>query len=115
MCLLWPLLVVVGLFADRPGLSVAGALAGGGASARFLTDSNELTQLGLSLYFMSQRRSAIAFVLGCALAALAHYIRPLRLLIEGRLTPFLNAFSGIGWLFLAILWFGLNDSPSSSR
>jgi NitT/TauT family transport system permease protein len=52
---------------------------------------------------------AIAFVVGCVLAALAHYIRPLRLLIEGRLTPFLNAFSGIGWLFLAILWFGLND------
>lgn len=74
----------------------------------FLTDSNELTQLGLSLFHVCAAM-AIAFVVGCVLAALAHYIRPLRLLIEGRLTPFLNAFSGIGWLFLAILWFGLND------
>ena len=52
---------------------------------------------------------AIAFVVGCALAALAHYVWPLRLLIDGRLTPFLNAFSGIGWLFIAMIWFGLNS------
>jgi ABC-type nitrate/sulfonate/bicarbonate transport system permease component len=43
------------------------------------------------------------------LAALAHWVWPLRLFIDGRLTPFLNAFSGIGWLFLAILWFGLDS------
>ncbi len=48
----------------------------------FLTNPIELAQLGLSL---------------------AHVAAAMRL------TLFLNAFSGIGWLFLAILWFGLND------
>lgn len=74
----------------------------------FLSDPIEVAQLGLSLMHVSVA-IAIAFVVGCALAALAHYCRPLRLLIDGRLTPFLNAFSGIGWLFIAILWFGLNS------
>jgi ABC-type nitrate/sulfonate/bicarbonate transport system permease component len=74
----------------------------------FLISGEEMKQLGLSLFHVTGA-IAIAFVLGCALAALAHTVKPLRLSIENRLTPFLNAFSGIGWLFLAILWFGLND------
>jgi ABC-type nitrate/sulfonate/bicarbonate transport system permease component len=76
--------------------------------ASFLSDPDELGQLGLSFAHVLAA-IAIAFVLGCLLAALAHYVRPLRLLIESRFTPFLNAFSGIGWIFLAILWFGLDD------
>ena len=75
---------------------------------RFLTDADDVAQLGLSLAHVCLS-IAIAFVLGCVLAALAHYLRPLRLLIDGRLTPFLNAFSGIGWLFIAMIWFGLNS------
>jgi NitT/TauT family transport system permease protein len=74
----------------------------------FVSDSEELAQLALSLMHVSIA-IAIAFIVGCLLAALAHGVRPLRLLIDGRLTPFLNAFSGIGWLFLAILWFGLDS------
>lgn len=74
----------------------------------FIGDSEELAQLGLSLLHVSVA-IAIAFVVGCVLAGLAHWVPPLRLLIDGRLTPFLNAFSGIGWLFLAILWFGLDS------
>jgi len=74
----------------------------------FVLDSEDLAQLALSLMHVTIA-IAIAFVLGCLLAALAYWVWPLRLLIDGRLTPFLNAFSGIGWLFLAILWFGLNS------
>ena len=74
----------------------------------FLGDSEEFAQLLLSLFHVSVA-IAVAFVIGCALAALAHYVRPLRLLIDGRLTPFLNAFSAIGWLFLSMLWFGLDS------
>ena len=74
----------------------------------FVLDSEDLAQLALSLMHVTIA-IAIAFVLGCFLAALAYWVWPLRLLIDGRLTPFLNAFSGIGWLFLAILWFGLNS------
>ena len=74
----------------------------------FITDSEELAQLALSLMHVTIA-IVIAFVVGCVLAALAHWVWPLRMLIDGRLTPFLNAFSGIGWLFLAILWFGLDS------
>lgn len=74
----------------------------------FLSDSEELTQLALSLFHVSVAIAA-ALVIGCLLAGLAHYVPPLRLLIDGRLTPFLNAFSAIGWLFLAMLWFGLDS------
>ena len=45
-----------------------------------------------------------------ALAFGAHYVVALRTLVDGRITPFLNAFSGIGWLFLAILWFGIDST-----
>lgn len=76
--------------------------------ASFVRDSEEMKQLALSLMHVSVA-IAIAFVVGCALAALAHWVAPLRLLIDGRITPFLNAFSAIGWLFLAILWFGLDS------
>lgn len=54
---------------------------------------------------------ALAFAIGGALAVLAHGVGPLRRLIDRGLTPFLNAFSGIGWLFIAILWLG-NASPT---
>jgi len=74
----------------------------------FLRDPDEMRELGLSVVHVGVA-IAIAFGLGCALAALAHWVRPFRLLIDGRLTPFLNAFSGIGWLFLGILWFGLDS------
>lgn len=76
--------------------------------ASFVRDSEDMKQLALSLMHVSVA-IAIAFVVGCALAALAHGVAPLRLLIDGRITPFLNAFSAIGWLFLAILWFGLDS------
>lgn len=53
---------------------------------------------------------AIAFVSGCVLAALSVNVEMLRLFIDNRLTPFVNAFSAIGWLFIGILWFGLNST-----
>ena len=52
---------------------------------------------------------AISFVIGSALAFLAHYAGVCRLAVHGRLSPFLNSFSGIGWTFLAIIWFGISD------
>lgn len=53
---------------------------------------------------------AIAFTLGVAIALVAHYFSVFDLAIYGRLTPFLNSFSGIGWAFLALIWFGVNES-----
>ncbi|MFL6796189.1 MAG: ABC transporter permease [Xanthobacteraceae bacterium] len=52
---------------------------------------------------------AAAFVLGMALALLAYYLPVFRVLVHGRLSPFLNSFSGIAWAILAVLWFGVNQ------
>jgi NitT/TauT family transport system permease protein len=52
---------------------------------------------------------AIAFAVGSALALAAHYVPLLRLAVHGRLSPFLNSFSGIGWTLLSIVWFGVNE------
>jgi NitT/TauT family transport system permease protein len=51
----------------------------------------------------------ISFVIGSALAFLAHYFTVSAHAIHGRISPFLNSFSGIGWTFLAIIWFGISD------
>lgn len=49
----------------------------------------------------------IAFVLGVAIALLGHRYGVLDLAINNRLAPFLNAFSTVGWAFLALIWFGI--------
>ncbi len=51
----------------------------------------------------------ISFVIGCLCAFLAFYLPRTRLMMHGRATPFLNSFPGIGWIMLAIIWFGVND------
>ena len=53
---------------------------------------------------------AISFVIGTALAFLAHYLTTFEMMVHGRLSPFLNSFSGIGWTFLAIIWFGISNN-----
>jgi NitT/TauT family transport system permease protein/sulfonate transport system permease protein len=50
----------------------------------------------------------LAFLLGGILALAAQYLPVTRAMVHGRITPFLNSFSSIGWTLLAILWFGLN-------
>jgi NitT/TauT family transport system permease protein len=49
----------------------------------------------------------LSFVFGGLLALLAHYVPVCHLMVHGRIAPFLNSFSGIGWALLAVLWFGL--------
>jgi NitT/TauT family transport system permease protein len=65
-----------------------------------------LAQVGASLFDIAAAM-AIAFLAGTVLAVLPYYVRGLRLAIDQRLTPFVNAFPGIGWTLLAIIWFGL--------
>src|SRR5919201_354253 len=53
---------------------------------------------------------AISFTLGVAIALVGYYFAIFDLAIYGRLSPFLNSFSAIGWAFLAMIWFGVNES-----
>jgi NitT/TauT family transport system permease protein len=75
----------------------------------FVTDPLLALQLGISLAHVAGA-ICFAFMLGAVLAFSAHYLPATRLLIDSRTTPFLNAFSGIGWLFLGILWFGIDST-----
>lgn len=59
-----------------------------------------LTHIGLSIL--------LSFVAGALLALAAHYARWSAPAIHQRLSPFLNAFSGIGWTLLAVIWFGVS-------
>ena len=52
----------------------------------------------------------IAFFIGFGLALLAHAKPVCQLMVHGRIAPFLNSFSGIGWTLLAVIWFGLNHT-----
>jgi NitT/TauT family transport system permease protein len=51
----------------------------------------------------------LGFLFAGALALLAFYVPPLRLLISERIYPFLNSFTSIGWTVLAVVWFGSGD------
>lgn len=75
----------------------------------FVTTPFLLSQIWVSVYHISLA-IGLAFVVGSALAVTARFVPITRMLIDTILTPFLNAFAAIGWLFLALLWFGLNHT-----
>jgi ABC-type nitrate/sulfonate/bicarbonate transport system permease component len=52
----------------------------------------------------------IAFLGGVGIALLAYFVPSLQRAVYGRLAPFLNAFSGLGWAFLAVVWFGVTHN-----
>ena len=72
------------------------------------SDANMSRQIMLSLIHISSAM-VIAFIMGSCIAILP-YMHPVSVhFVDQRLTPFLNSFSGVGWLFIAILWFGINS------
>lgn len=73
-----------------------------------LQDRHEATHMLYSFMHITVA-VAISFLVGSALAMLAHYAGLFRLAVHGRISPFLNSFSGVGWTFLAIIWFGISD------
>ena len=52
---------------------------------------------------------SIAFVLGLFIALAAYFFPNFQPAIYKRFAPFLNAFPGVGWAFLALIWFGINS------
>nr|WP_229582997.1 ABC transporter permease subunit [Paracoccus sp. S-4012] len=76
--------------------------------AEFLIEPHQRAQLGWSVFHVLTS-IGISFVIGFALALASNTLWPVRGFIDDRLTPFLNAFSGIGWLFMAMMWFGVTS------
>ena len=77
--------------------------------AAFVSDAQLALQLAISFGHVASA-IMLSFAIGATLAFAAHYLWPARKLVDARIIPFLNAFSGIGWLFLAILWFGIDST-----
>ena len=77
---------------------------------RFVAFFGDLDLIGHMLVSFAHIGAAIAisFVIGTGLALLAYYVPVTNLMIHGRLSPFLNSFSGVGWTLLAVLWFGVD-------
>jgi len=79
------------------------------AALAFFTTARQLGHLGATLVHIGVS-IAFAFVLGALLALLAHYADWSAPAIHRRLSPFLNAFPGIGWTLLAVIWFGVSNA-----
>ena len=79
------------------------------AALAFFGSARQLAHLGATLTHICVS-IAIAFVLGALLALAAHYAAWSAPAIHRRLSPFLNAFSGIGWTLLAVIWFGVSSA-----
>lgn len=78
------------------------------SAVTFFTSPRQLGHLAATLIHIGAS-IAISFVLGSLLALLAHEVRITAPAIQQRLTPFLNAFSGIGWTLLSVIWFGVSS------
>jgi len=81
----------------------------GRAALGFFGSARQLAHLGATLTHIGAAIT-IAFTLGALLALAAHYARWSAPAIHHRLSPFLNAFSGIGWTLLAVIWFGVSSA-----
>ena len=79
------------------------------AMASFATNPQRLGHLAVTLMHIGSA-IAISFVLGAAMAFAAHSWGWSAALIHRRLSPFLSAFSGIGWTLLAVIWFGVSST-----
>jgi len=53
---------------------------------------------------------ALSFVVGALLALIPYYWPVFRFAVHGRIGPFLNSFSGVGWTLLAVMWFGVGPT-----
>lgn len=75
---------------------------------KFLTSRHDLGHLASSIGHVAVS-IVLSFIIGTALAFIPYYLPVCRFAVERRLAPFLNAFSGIGWTLLAVMWFGVNS------
>ncbi|BCH29345.1 ABC transporter permease [Mesorhizobium sp. L-8-10] len=72
------------------------------------SDAGFLTYAGYTLIHVLLSVT-LAFFLGLGIALLAYFFPVLEDAVYGRLAPFMNSFPGIGWAFLALIWFGINS------
>ena len=77
------------------------------STATFFTSARQLLHLKATLIHIGVS-IALSFAVGGLLALAAHYAQWSAPAIHQRLSPFLNAFSSIGWTLLGVIWFGVS-------
>jgi NitT/TauT family transport system permease protein/sulfonate transport system permease protein len=102
------LLIWAGAASMLPTYLLPGPLAVGKQVAVLLVTPSFLIN---GLYSIAHIAVSIvgAMAVGMCLALLMHFVPATRSAITARLNPFLASFSTVGWVFLAVIWFGLND------
>ncbi|ANN74035.1 hypothetical protein BAU08_24150 [Bordetella bronchialis] len=75
---------------------------------RFLASPHQVWHLAVSIGHVLGA-IALSFVIGALLALLPYYFPVWRFAIQHRLAPLINAFPGVGWTLLAVMWFGINS------
>ncbi len=89
-----------------PEYQLPGPLLVGERAGQFFSDWHDVQQM-LASFGHILAAVAISFVIGSALALSAHYLKSTSTLVHGRISPFLNSFSGVAWIFLAVIWFSV--------
>jgi len=79
----------------------------GEAALQFFSSPRQLGHLAATLTHVFVA-IVLSFAVGCVTVLLAHYATWASPFVHQRLSPFLNAFSGIGWTLLAVIWFGVS-------
>lgn len=92
-----------------PPILLPGPIAVAAELLRFLSTARGLDHLWASISHVLVA-IGVSFVLGSLLALIAHRWPLARFAIQNRIAPFLNAFSGVGWALLAVMWFGINST-----
>jgi NitT/TauT family transport system permease protein len=89
-----------------PAYELPGPLSVAESLWKLIAAPSGLRHVGASLFHV-MGALALSFAGGVVLAVLPFYWPVFATMIDRRLTPFINAFPGIGWTMLAILWLGL--------
>ena len=94
---------------DVPSFLLPGPIEVANTLVAFLSSARSLGHM-LSSFLHVGLSIAISFAAGTILAFVPYYVPVLRLAVLGRLGPFLNSFSGVGWTLLAVMWFGVEST-----
>ena len=74
--------------------------------ADFFLDLRLASHAATTLFHVGAALAA-AFLIGLVAALLPYIVPALGFTLDRRIVPFLNAFSGLGWAMLAVMWFGV--------
>lgn len=104
-------MLIVWFFAAQalPPYQLPGPIKVGDKLAWLVATPAGLWHVAASIFHVAAAMLA-SFVLGFFVALLPLYLPVAVIMVDGRFTPFVNSFPGIGWTMLAIVWLGIGTN-----